>query len=248
MEPGNRSLKALVLVFGNDSEELAHAIEDRAFQMLNYWSNMDSKRQWVWLEGEGRPIINIWSADNTVLSRDAFEGYDFYFLTGDLNSPEVLAVRKAIRHMFIEKEFYITFLLATQGLQTGHIFENECCLSCQENTLINKDMVVDFIHDYCAQNIFPNMISVDFADYGKKIRGNTICLDYVGFDPDTLSLDRRIMPDAKNIFGVIFIEPEHYLPDNISTLIEKLIEPIALDFFITDVAYIGRNRILCLYY
>ena len=250
MEPGIRSFKALILTFGSNSVSLAHAVEDRVFQMMNYWSNLDSGRQWVSLQGEGRPMINICSAQDTVLSRDVFEGYDYIFLAGNLDSPQVLAVREAIRKIYLEKDIFITFLMSTQGESISSLFENECSPLCHGNKLLTWEMVAEFVHDYCALCIFPNVISVDFFDYGHKMKGKTIYLDYIDFKPESLSMNMnwRAMPSSKHCLGIIFIEPEHHLPDKFSMLVENLIECINSDLYITDVAYIGRNRILCLFY
>ena len=250
MEPGIRSFKALVLTFGKNSVSLAGAVEDRVFQLMNYWSNLDSGRQWVSLKGQGSPMINICSAHNTVLSSDVFEGYDYIFLIGDLDSAEVLAVREAIRKIYLEKNIFITFLMSTQGKRISNLFENECSPLCHGNKLLTRELVVEFVHDYCALNIFPNVISVDFFDYGHKMKGKTIYLDYIDFNPESLSINMnwRAMPSSKHCLSIIFIEPEHHVPDKFSMLVENLIECIYSELYITDVAYIGRNRILCLFY
>lgn len=248
MEPGMRSFKALVLTFGINSVDLAHAVEDRVFQMMNYWSDLDPDRQWVSLKGEGRPMINICSADNTVLSRDAFEGYDYIFLTGELDSPQVLKVRETIRQIYIHENIFITFLMATEGLEIKNLYENECSLLYQKNTLIKKEMAVEFVHDYCVLNIFPNVISVDYADYVTRMRGNPTYLYYIDFDPESFYMNWRALPDSNNCLSIIFIEPEHHLPDKFFIIVENLIEHINSDLYVTDVGYIGRNRILCLFY
>ncbi len=97
-------------------------------------------------------------------------------------------------------------------------------------------------------NIFLNVISVDYADYVTKMRGNPTYLNYIDFDPESFYMSLRAQPDSNNCMSIIFIEPEHHLPDKFFNIVENIIEHINSDLYVTDVGYIGRNKILCLFY
>lgn len=59
MEPGRKDFKALVLVFGPESERLAMAVEDKAHRLLQTFADLDPEKQWCPLKGEGSPTIAV---------------------------------------------------------------------------------------------------------------------------------------------------------------------------------------------
>jgi len=247
MEPGKSSFRALVLVFGSESESLTHLIEDKIFQLLDYRTNIDPDKQWVWLEDEGLPEIRVCWAEYTIKSRDAYEGYDYYFLAGELDSGEVAGARKMIRDLFLEKEFYMTFLLPSAGRRLKRIFENECLLTQPDNLFLREQAIVDFVHDFCAFEILPNLVSVDLAEYAGQIRGKIANLEYFDYFPEQLDRELSCKTMPTFLFLLILIDDKH---DNLE-IIDGLIKPLAkyenLDYSVTDVNYIGLNRVLCLY-
>ncbi len=247
MEPGKSSFRALVLVFGSESENLTHFIEDKIFQLLDYRTNIDPDKQWVWLEDEGLPEITVCWAEDTINSRDAYEGYDYYFLAGELDSGEVAGIRKMIRECFLEKEFYMTFLLPSSEHRLEQIFENECLITQPDHFFLSEQALVNFIHDFCAFEILPNLVSVDLAEYAGQIRGkiaNLECFDYYPKQLDR-ELSCKTMPNF--LFLLIFVDNKYNNLETISGLIKPLTKYEDLDYSVTDVTCIGLKRIVCLY-
>lgn len=247
MEPGNRSFRALVVVFGGNPEYLSSLIEGRILQLLDYWSYLDPDKQWVWLEGEGTPNISVCQADHTVLSRNFFDGYDYYFLAGELDSKEARDSRKIIRDLFVEKEFYMTFLLPNFEFGSEPVLENECLITQPGRPFLSEAVIAEFIHDFCAFEIMPNMISVDLADFGRPIRAKRVCLEYFDYDSEkpAFKLSSNLVPNF--LFAVIFIDPIYDILEIVGDLMEHLIKLDDLNLFFTDVAFTGKNLVMCLY-
>lgn len=247
-EPGKRAFKALVVVFGSQVEELAHAIEDRLFALLKTFERLDPEKHWVVLDGEGSPGIPVCQVKDNILSQSAFEGYDYFFLAGDLNSASAETARKILRDVFVRAPFSLAFLLPTQDFEPRKLYRHECQILHHGHTRLDSEFIACFIRDYCAMEMFPNQVSVDFADY-RFIEGSTVQARYVAFDPYAPCFSCEFMVRPKVLMAIVFISPEHQdntmnIASGIAISLEKRIGP---DFFFTDVAYLPRNIILCLY-
>lgn len=247
-EPGKRAFKALVVVFGSQGDELAHAIEDRLFALLKTFERLDPEKQWVVLDGEGSPSIPVCQVKDNILSQSAFEGYDYFFLAGDLNSASAETARKILRDVFVRARFAMAFLLPAQDFEPQKIHRHECQILHDGHTRLDGEFIASFVRDYCAMEMFPNQISVDFADY-RFIEGSTVQARYVPFDPYAPCFSGDFMVCPKALMAIVFISPEHQdntlsIASDIATSLEKRIGP---DFFFTDVAYLPQNIILCLY-
>ncbi|NCC58165.1 MAG: hypothetical protein EOM17_11120 [Synergistales bacterium] len=247
-EPGKRAFKALVVVFGSQVEELVHAIEDRLFALLKTFERLDPEKQWVMLDGEGSPSIPVCQVKDNILSQSAFEGYDYFFLAGDLNSASAETARKILRDEFVRAPFAMAFLLPTKDFEPRKLSQHECQIVHDGHTRLDGEFIASFIRDYCAMEIFPNQISVDFADY-RFIEGSKVQAKYVAFDPYTPCFSGEFMVRPKALLAIVFISPEHQditlsIASDIGISLEQR---IGQDFFFTDVAYLPQNIILCLY-
>jgi hypothetical protein len=244
MEPGNRSFRALALVFGKLNSGLAKKTEDKALELLNSFSKLDS--DFEWLQGEGPPRIDVYQADYCDISHDSFLDYDCVFLAGDLDAQQVFKIRKALQKKEPYEFPFFVFLLPTKEFMPKFIFERETHISAGINSYLDEKLVSMFVHDICAFLMFPNQISADGLQYYGIMGGKRTYLTYEEFNPEDPHLDFQIKPKPESLFAVLFLDPNYDL-NKIASILSDALEEHTDDFWFSDVLLTGEKRIMMLH-
>jgi hypothetical protein len=248
MEAGRRDFKALVLVFGPDSERLTLAVEDRTHRLLQTFADLDPEKQWCPLEGEGSPTIAVCQVRDNLLSENGLAGYDFYFLVGDLGSPKAGQARKMLQVVHERAEFHLAVLLPTTDSDPGAVMDHETLVVHAGHHLLEAGFIARFIHDFCAFEMFPNLVSLDFADY-RFITGKSVQALYADYDP--VNPVCRFKPETplQFLLAIIFVLPgqQDRLVDIISDIAGPLSKVSEERFFLVDVGYLDQHVALLLF-
>ena len=158
MEPGRRDFKAAVLVFGESSQALAQHIEEKTHGLLGRFSHLNPDSEW--LQGEGTPVIAVLQGDSNHIGLNSLFEYEYVFLAGTLDAEYVDKCRAYLQRQDIDKAPFV-FLLPASEPGPDNIHKGETLIKKESGDCLDLQLVVDFVHDFCAFLMLPNEVSAD---------------------------------------------------------------------------------------